>query len=91
MSNSNANNIWAKTKHPNETWSWVSCMGSEECQSLAGQDGTFFRLFVVEGVARVARPHDGRTPLHSGVRDLRAGTSAGGISLPTVNQSRFPI
>lgn len=42
MSNSNANNIWAKTKHPNETWSWVSYMGSEECQTLAGQDGTFF-------------------------------------------------
>jgi multiple sugar transport system substrate-binding protein len=42
MSNSNGNNIWAKTKHPNETWSWVSYMGSEECQTLAGQDGTFF-------------------------------------------------
>jgi multiple sugar transport system substrate-binding protein len=41
ISNSNANNIYAGTKHPDETWKWVTHMGSLECQSIAGADGTF--------------------------------------------------
>ncbi|WP_022883572.1 ABC transporter substrate-binding protein [Glaciibacter superstes] len=41
ISNSNANNIYAGTKHIDETWSWVTYMGTEECQTIAGEDGTF--------------------------------------------------
>lgn len=41
ISNSNANNIYAGTKHVDETWKWVTYMGSEECQTTAGKDGTF--------------------------------------------------
>lgn len=42
LSNSNGNNIWAGTKNPDLTWKWVSYMGSEGCQSMAGASGTFF-------------------------------------------------
>ena len=41
ISNSNANNIFAGGKHIDETWKWVSHMGSVECQTIAGADGTF--------------------------------------------------
>ncbi|HEU5331554.1 MAG TPA: ABC transporter permease subunit [Actinocrinis sp.] len=34
--------IWAGTKHPDQTWKWVSYMGSAECQTLAGKSGSFF-------------------------------------------------
>jgi ABC-type glycerol-3-phosphate transport system substrate-binding protein len=41
-SNSNGNNIWAGTKNPDQTWKWVSYMGSQACQTAAGKSGTFF-------------------------------------------------
>lgn len=41
LSNSNGNSIWVGG-HTEAAWKWVSYMGSEECQSLAGVDGTFF-------------------------------------------------
>lgn len=41
ISNSNANNIFAGTEHVDETWKWVTYMGSEACQSTAGVDATF--------------------------------------------------
>jgi predicted NBD/HSP70 family sugar kinase len=41
ISNSNANNIFVGTKHLDATWKWVTYMGSEDCQSAAGVDGTF--------------------------------------------------
>jgi multiple sugar transport system substrate-binding protein len=41
ISNSNANNIWVGTKNLPGTWAWVTYMGSEACQSVAGADGTF--------------------------------------------------
>lgn len=40
--NSNGDSIWAGTEHPDEAWTWVSYLGSTECQSVAGEDGTFF-------------------------------------------------
>jgi multiple sugar transport system substrate-binding protein len=42
LTNSNGDSIWAGTKHPDEAWKWVSFLGSPDCQSLAGEDGTFF-------------------------------------------------
>ncbi|MFJ3473400.1 ABC transporter substrate-binding protein [Microbacterium maritypicum] len=42
LTNSNGDSIWAGTKHPDEAWKWVSFLGSTDCQSLAGADGTFF-------------------------------------------------
>ena len=42
MSNSNGNNIWAGTKNPQLTWKWISYMGSEQCQTMAGKTGHFF-------------------------------------------------
>jgi ABC-type glycerol-3-phosphate transport system substrate-binding protein len=42
LTNSNANSIWKNTPRQENAWKWVSFMGSEECQSLAGVDGTFF-------------------------------------------------
>jgi ABC-type glycerol-3-phosphate transport system substrate-binding protein len=41
ISNSNANNIFAGTKNPDQTWKWVTYMGSLECQTTAGQTATF--------------------------------------------------
>ncbi|MGG7464828.1 ABC transporter substrate-binding protein [Plantibacter sp. YIM 135347] len=41
ISNSNANNIFSGTKNVEGTWKWVSYMGSEACQSVAGVDGNF--------------------------------------------------
>lgn len=42
LTNSNGNSIWAGSPRVDNTWKWVSYMGSEECQSMAGVDGTFF-------------------------------------------------
>lgn len=43
LSNMNGNNIWAGTDHPEQTWAWVSYMGSEECQTTAANfNGSFF-------------------------------------------------
>lgn len=43
MSNSNGNNIWAGTKNPQQTWNWVSYMGSAQCQTMAAEkNGSFF-------------------------------------------------
>lgn len=42
LSNSNADSIWAGTKSPDDAWKWIAYLGSTECQSLAGEDGTFF-------------------------------------------------
>lgn len=42
LSNSNGNNIWAGTSQPENTWKWVSYLGSEECQTMASKTGTFF-------------------------------------------------
>ncbi|MFF2050505.1 ABC transporter substrate-binding protein [Leifsonia sp. NPDC058194] len=41
ISNSNANNIFVGTKHVDQTWKWVSYMGSVECQTIAGKTATF--------------------------------------------------
>jgi len=41
ISNSNANNIFAGTKHVDETWKWVTYMGSSKCQSVAGKTASF--------------------------------------------------
>jgi ABC-type glycerol-3-phosphate transport system substrate-binding protein len=42
ISNSNANNIWVGTKNVDSTWKWVTYMGTQTCQSLAGASGSFF-------------------------------------------------
>lgn len=42
LSASSGNTIWSGTKNADQAWKWISYMGSEECQSLAGADGTFF-------------------------------------------------
>ncbi|MET0830154.1 MAG: extracellular solute-binding protein [Microbacterium sp.] len=42
LSGSNADSIWAGSKNAEAAWTWISYMGTEECQSLAGADGTFF-------------------------------------------------
>jgi ABC-type glycerol-3-phosphate transport system substrate-binding protein len=43
MSNSNGNTIWAGTKNPQQTWNWVSYMGSAQCQTMAAEkNGSFF-------------------------------------------------
>jgi len=43
MANSNGNNIWAGTKHADQTWKWVSYQESEACQTTAAQyNGSFF-------------------------------------------------
>ncbi|HEX4723601.1 MAG TPA: sugar ABC transporter substrate-binding protein [Pseudonocardiaceae bacterium] len=41
-SNSNGNNIWSGTKNADLAWQWVSYMGSQACQTVAGASGTFF-------------------------------------------------
>ncbi|MGW6139407.1 ABC transporter substrate-binding protein [Streptomyces sp. NPDC055144] len=43
LSNMNGNNIWAGTDKPEQTWKWVSYMGSARCQSKAAVvNGSFF-------------------------------------------------
>ncbi|WP_223694118.1 ABC transporter substrate-binding protein [Leifsonia poae] len=41
ISNSNANNIYVGTKHVDQTWKWVSYMGTVGCQTIAGKTATF--------------------------------------------------
>lgn len=41
LSGSMADSIWARTQVPEQTWRWISYMGTEECQTLAGADGWF--------------------------------------------------
>jgi multiple sugar transport system substrate-binding protein len=43
MTNANGNNIWAGSKHPDQTWKWVSYQESAECQTTAAKfNGSFF-------------------------------------------------
>jgi len=42
LSGSNADSIWAGSENSDAAWQWISYMGTEECQTLAGADGTFF-------------------------------------------------
>jgi ABC-type glycerol-3-phosphate transport system substrate-binding protein len=43
MTNSNGNNVWAGTKHLDQTWKWVSYQESEACQTPAAEyNGSFF-------------------------------------------------
>jgi len=42
LSNSNADSIWAGSKHPDAAFKWISYMESPACQDIAGLDGTFF-------------------------------------------------
>ena len=42
LSGSNADSIWTGSKVQDAAWKWISYMGTEDCQSLAGADGTFF-------------------------------------------------
>jgi ABC-type glycerol-3-phosphate transport system substrate-binding protein len=39
---SNANSIWANSPRVDAAWEWLEFMGSTDCQSVAGKDGTFF-------------------------------------------------
>ncbi|MFI6348345.1 ABC transporter substrate-binding protein [Streptomyces sp. NPDC050560] len=41
VSNANGNVIWSGTDHPDETWAWVSYMGTARCQKTASRTGTF--------------------------------------------------
>ncbi|MBV2355404.1 sugar ABC transporter substrate-binding protein [Streptomyces sp. J2-1] len=41
VSNANGNTIWSGTRHLDETWAWVSYMGSAACQTPASRTGTF--------------------------------------------------
>jgi ABC-type glycerol-3-phosphate transport system substrate-binding protein len=42
LSGSNADSIWAGSPNADAAWKWISYMGTEECQTAAGADGTFF-------------------------------------------------
>jgi multiple sugar transport system substrate-binding protein len=43
MTNSNGNNVWAGTKHADQTWKWISYQESEACQTTAAQyNASFF-------------------------------------------------
>ncbi|MFD3562930.1 ABC transporter substrate-binding protein [Streptomyces sp. NPDC058686] len=43
ISNMNGNNIWSGTDKPEQTWKWLSYMGSAQCQSKAAVvNGSFF-------------------------------------------------
>ena len=42
MYNGLADNISAKTKHPNEAWKWVKFMGSAACQDIVGSKAVVF-------------------------------------------------
>jgi multiple sugar transport system substrate-binding protein len=41
VSNANGNVIWSGTRHQDQTWAWVSYMGSVQCQTMASRTGTF--------------------------------------------------
>lgn len=42
LSNSNADSVWAGSKHPEAAFKWIAYMNSPACQDVAGADGTFF-------------------------------------------------
>ncbi|SEG90858.1 carbohydrate ABC transporter substrate-binding protein, CUT1 family [Actinacidiphila yanglinensis] len=54
VSNANGNVIWSGTKHPDQTWAWVSYMGSVQCQSTASRTGTFLPSIPAATEASVA-------------------------------------
>jgi ABC-type glycerol-3-phosphate transport system substrate-binding protein len=56
ISNMNGNNIWAGTKAPEQTWKWVSYMGSEACQTAAATtNGSLFPSISASMQALVAK------------------------------------
>jgi ABC-type glycerol-3-phosphate transport system substrate-binding protein len=43
MTNANGNNLWAGSKHPDQTWKWVKYQESEQCQTTAAKyNGSLF-------------------------------------------------
>jgi multiple sugar transport system substrate-binding protein len=42
MANSNGNNIWAGTKHPEQAWKWISYQESAACQTKAADYNASF-------------------------------------------------
>jgi multiple sugar transport system substrate-binding protein len=42
MANSNGNNIWSGTKHPEQTWKWISYQESAACQTKASEYNASF-------------------------------------------------
>jgi ABC-type glycerol-3-phosphate transport system substrate-binding protein len=43
MTNANGNNLWAGSKHPDQTWTWVKYQESAECQTTAAKyNASFF-------------------------------------------------
>ncbi|MGW0579552.1 ABC transporter substrate-binding protein [Streptomyces sp. NPDC002920] len=41
MAASTADSIWKGTKNPDASWAWISYLGTEGCQTLAGSTGAF--------------------------------------------------
>ena len=78
MANSNGNNIWAGTKHPDQTWKWVSYQESADCQTKASK--------LQRIVPAVHRHLDGRARRRR--RRRRASTSPSSPSISaTMNSS----
>jgi len=62
MSNSNGNNIWAGTKHADQTWKWVSYQESETCQTKAAEyNGSFFPS-IAKSMDALATKQASKTP-----------------------------
>ncbi|GAB3152035.1 sugar ABC transporter substrate-binding protein [Microbacterium neimengense] len=87
ISNSNANNIYSGTKHPEETWKWVMHMGSEQCQTLAGADGTFLPSIAASLDASVAAQAEQGVDMSTFITALEDGQLY--AAPPTVNGSEL--
>jgi multiple sugar transport system substrate-binding protein len=50
MTNANGNNLWAGSKHPDQTWKWVKYQESAECQTTAAKYNASFFPSIAESM-----------------------------------------
>jgi multiple sugar transport system substrate-binding protein len=50
MTNANGNNLWAGSKHPDQTWKWVKYQESGECQTTAAKYNASFFPSIAESM-----------------------------------------
>jgi len=74
ISNSNANNIYVGTKHVDQTWKWVTYMGSLSCQTTAGKTATFLPSIAKALQSTVDYQKTQGVDISSFVTELKDGT-----------------
>jgi ABC-type glycerol-3-phosphate transport system substrate-binding protein len=74
ISNSNADNIFIGTKHPEQTWKWISYKASAACQTTAGKTATFLPSITSALQSTVDYQKTQGVDISSFVTELKDGT-----------------